>query len=120
MNNVKTGMLGSMIAFAGTFGLALTANAGDAGPDASPRYDDVVVRYADLNLNSVEGAKVLYARLSEAAERACGQEPSWRELKAMREYRACYDRTLQKAVDKVSNAGVQALHDVRKDGAKVG
>jgi UrcA family protein len=121
VHHTKTRILGSVLACAGTLGLVLTANAGDVKPrDAVPKHDDVVVRFADLNLNTNEGARVLYARLSVAAERACGDEPSSRELGARSYFQACYDRTLQKAVDKVSSPGVQALHAVRKDGAKVG
>lgn len=119
-HNTKTRILGTMIAIAGTFGLALAAHAGDARTADAPKHADVVVRYSDLNLNSNDGARVLYARLSAAADEACGREPSARELKARMQYKACYDRTLEKAVGKVGNPGVQALHAVHRDGAKVG
>ena len=114
---VKTGILGSMVAFAGTFGLALAAHAGDV---TTAKHADVVVRYADLDLDSPEGAEALYSRLSAAAARACGNEPDARELKARAQYEACYERTLEKALRKVGNAGVQAVHAVRKGTAKVG
>lgn len=117
---VKTGFLGSMIALAGTFGLALVAHAGEATTATTARHADVVVRYADLDLESPEGAEALYARLSTAAGRACGNEPSTRELKARRQYEACYERTLEKAIRKVGNAGVQAVHAVRTGAATVG
>jgi UrcA family protein len=119
VHNTKTRLLGSMVAFAGTFGLALAAQAGDVAP-AAPKHDDVVVRYADLNLNSEAGVRVLYARLSDAAARACGDEPIGLDLKARAQYEECFDRTLEKAVGKVGNPDVQALHRVRKEGARVG
>ena len=117
---VKTGFLGSIVAFAGTFGLAVVAHAGDVTPPATARHADVVVQYADLDLDSPEGAKALYARLSAAAGRACGNEPSARELTARTQFEACYERTLEKAIRKVGNAGVQAVHAVRKGAATVG
>jgi UrcA family protein len=120
VHNTKTRILGTMIAIAGTFGLAVVAHAGDARTADAPKYADVIVRYSDLNLNSVEGAKVLYARLSSAAGRACGQEPDLREINARMRYKACFDHKLEKAVGKVSNPGVQALHAVHKEGSKVG
>lgn len=119
-HHAKTRILGTLLACAGTFGLALAAHAGDASAASDARHDDVVVRFSDLNLDSDAGARVLYARLSSAAQRACGDEPAPRELKARAHYRACYDRTLEKAVGKVGNPGVQALHATRKDGAQVG
>lgn len=119
-HHIKIRILGTMVALAGSFGLALVAHAGDARTAGAAKYDDVVVRYSDLNLNSTEGARVLYARLSAAADQACGRAPDGRELRASLQYKACFDRTLEKAVGKVGNPGVQALHAERKDGAKVG
>jgi UrcA family protein len=118
-HDLRTRVIGSVVAFAGTLGLALAAQAGEPGTAPAEKHDDVVVRYADLDLTSAEGAKALYARLSSAAERACGKAPNSRELKARSQYKACFDRTLEKAVGKVGNPSVQALHAVR-DGAKVG
>lgn len=114
-HSLKTVILGSTIAVAGASGLA--AHAGEV---ASARHADVVVRYADLDLNSSEGAKTLYARLSAAAERACGNESGARDLGARLQYQACVERALEKAVGKVGNAGVQAVHAVRKGPAAVG
>ena len=116
------GMIGSMIAFVGTFALAASVHAGDAAPDAAPavKHDDVVVRYADLNLASEEGAEALYARLTAAAYRACGNTPMAWEQKARKQYKACVERKLEKAVGKVGNAKDSAVHAVRKEAAKVG
>jgi UrcA family protein len=116
------GMIGSMIAFVGTFALAASVQAGDTSPDAAPavKHDDVVVRYADLNLASEEGAEALYARLSAAAARACGNTPMAWEQKARSEYKACVNRKLDKAVGKVGNPKVSAVHAVRKEATKVG
>jgi UrcA family protein len=108
-NTQKTRMLVTMIALAATAGIATTAQAGDAAR-ASPHYDSVVVKYSDLDLNGVAGNKVLYARLSAAAERACGKEPDSRDLQRRMQYRACYDSALNRAVDKIGSRELQALH----------
>ena len=92
-----------------TAGIASTAQAGDAAK-SSPRYDSVVVKYSDLDLNSAAGNKVLFARLSAAAERACGNAPNARDLQRQAQFRACYDSALNKAVDKIGSRELQALH----------
>ncbi len=87
----KTRMLVTMIACAATAGIASTAQAGDAG-ESSARYDSVVVKYSDLDLDSAAGTKALFARLSAAAERACGNAPNARDLQRQAQFRACYDQ----------------------------
>jgi UrcA family protein len=113
-------VIGSMTALVGTFALALSAQAGEASADATVKHDDVVVRYADLDLASEEGAETLYARLSSAAARACGNTPMAWEHKARKDFKACFDRKLEKAVGKVGHPNVQAVHAVRKEASKVG
>ena len=113
-------VIGSMMAFVGTFALALSAQAGDASINATVKHDDVVVKYADLDLASEEGAQTLYARLSSAAARACGNTPMAWEHKARKDFKSCFDRKLEKADGKVGHPNVQAVHAVRKDAAKVG
>lgn len=108
-NTQKTRILGTMITLAATAGIATTAQAGDAAR-VGPHYDNVVVQYSDLDLNGVAGNKVLYARLSAAAERACGKEPDSRDLRRRMQYRACYDSALNRAVDKIGSRELQALH----------
>ena len=108
-NTQRSRMLVTMIACAATAGFATAAQAGD--PDqASTHYDSVVVQYSDLNLNSIAGNKVLYARLSAAAERACGKDPHARDLQRRMQYRTCYDSALNRAVDKIGSRELQALH----------
>ena len=115
------GMIGSMIAIAGTLALATSAHAGDASPaDTSVKHEDVVVQYADLNLASNDGAQALYARLEAAAARACGNTPMAWEVQARKNFKSCVERKLDKAVGKVNDPNVQALHKVRKEAAKVG
>lgn len=108
----KTRMLVTMTALAATTGVASTAFADN--PDA-PRYDSVVVRYSDLNLDSAAGNHTLYVRLSAAASRACGGEPATRELERTAQYRSCVEETLNSAVDKISSSDQRALGEsIRK------
>ena len=111
-NHTKSRIVGQLVAFAGTFGVALAAQAGEPRAD---RYADVVVSYADLNLATAAGARTLYARLSNAAERACGSFPTSPALEQRLQYKACYERTLNKAVEKVESQQVRALHAAHKD-----
>ena len=112
-NRNTTRMLATMMALAATAGFATVTQADDA-----PRYEDVVVSYSDLNLDSVAGNQKLYARLANAASRACGNEPATRDIERRAEYRACVEETLNRAVDKISSSDqrVQRLaagkHDV--------
>ena len=108
-NTQQTRMFATLIATLATAGIAATAQAGDAAKPGT-RYDDVVVQYSDLDLNSAAGNKVLYARLSAAAERACGNDASARDMKRKAHYRACYDKALNGAVDKIGTRELQALH----------
>ena len=108
-NTQRTRMLVTMIACAATAGFVTTAQAGDSARTKA-HYDSVVVQYSDLDLNGVAGNKVLYARLSAAAERACGYDPHARDLQRRMQYRACYDSALNRAVDKVGSRELQALH----------
>lgn len=108
-NKLQSRMFATMIAVLATAGTASMAQAGDTA-EPYPRHGDVVVQYADLDLNSAAGNKVLYARLSAAAERACGNDASARDLKRKAHYRACYDKALNGAVDKIGTRELQALH----------
>lgn len=106
-NTQKTRMLVTMIAMAATTGFAATAQAGEASAN---HYESVVVSYSDLDLNSAAGNKALYARLSSAAERACGRTPSTRDLELKAQYRSCVENKLNRAVDKIGSNEMQALH----------
>jgi UrcA family protein len=114
---LRTRIFGTALALAGTIGLALPAH---AGAPAGATHTAVVVRYGDLNLAAPDGAKTLYARLEAAADKACGGEPGAQQLSQQAAYRACYDRAMQKAVDKIGRAQVQAVHSARVAGSRVG
>lgn len=108
-NTQQARMLVTMIALATTAAISSTAQAGDAAR-AGTHHNSVVVKYSDLDLNGIAGNKVLYARLSAAAKRACGSESDPRDLQRRMQYRTCYDSTLDRAVDKIGSRELQALH----------
>ena len=106
----KSRIILTMIAIAATTGMATTAQAAST---TAPRYANVVVSYADLNLRSADGSKALYARLSDAASRACGSAPLTRSQQHITHYRACVERKLDRAVAKVGSRTLEALHESR-------
>lgn len=110
-SNRKNLIFVTLLAMAATAGAASTAQA----DTMKTHYDDVVVRFGDLDLDSEADIKVLYARLGNAAARACGNGPVTRGMRARAEYRACVDSKLDRAVDKVGARNLYALH--RKDTA---
>jgi UrcA family protein len=99
---------------------ALSAQAGTQPANSPAATRSVVVRYADLNLGAAEGARTLYARLSAAADAACGGEQYTVDLRSRLAYRACYDQALDKAVRKIDSQQLQALHAARTSSRSVG
>jgi len=67
------------------------------------------VSYADLNLESEEGVRVLYRRLQHATKEVCSPKIT---LSPFANYQAssCYRHTLSDAVDKVNNEGLTRIH----------
>ncbi len=76
------------------------------------------VSYADLNLESEEGVRVLYRRLKRASKALCsaappsiaGSLPESYQTHNGREDRQCYRETLSNAVDKIDNEDLTRIH----------
>ena len=79
-----------------------TAHAGDA--------PSVAVSYKDLNLARPEDARVLYARLQEAAGAVCANYAIVADLQHRAVYERCYTQALATAVSQVNAPQVAALH----------
>jgi UrcA family protein len=93
-----------LVAFAGF------AKAGGAAAAEPPAALSKKVSYADLNLDSQEGAHVLYTRLRYAAEEVC--EPfDGRELSRRSVWRTCVSNALASAVAQINKPKVTALHN---------
>jgi UrcA family protein len=89
------------LALAGSFG-AGSAQAVDA-PSAT-------VRFADLNLHSAEGVRVLYARIRSAAETVCGTRWSVWDHRQVWAWQECYRTTLDDAVRRINQPVLTDLH----------
>ena len=72
----------------------------------------VTVSYADLNIHSAAGARVLYSRLKAASESVCHVE-SYRELGSLSrvaDAENCFDETLDEAVAEIDSAALKRIH----------
>jgi len=68
------------------------------------------VAYGDLNLDSEQGAKVLYARLRRAAEDVC-LPLDGRNLTQRSNWQRCFNNAVASAVAQVNKTTVTALHN---------
>ncbi len=76
------------------------------------------VSYADLNLESEEGVRVLYRRLKRASKALCsvvpprvaGSLPEYYQANIGRDDRQCYREALSNAVDKIDNEDLTRIH----------
>ncbi len=71
------------------------------------------VRYGELDLSDAAAVEALYARLAAAAEGVCGVH-DLRDLRARRDWRACYEAALADAVARLPNAGLAAKHRMQR------
>jgi UrcA family protein len=69
-----------------------------------------IVRYGDLNLDSEQGAKVLYARIRGAAENVCSSLDG-RNLTEKTLWQGCFNKAVASAVVQVNKVRVTALHN---------
>ncbi len=80
--------------------------------------DKASVSYADLNLESEEGVRVLYRRLKRASSNLCsatpprvaGSLPNYYQPYNGAEDRRCYREALSNAVDKIDNEDLTRIH----------
>ena len=91
--------------------VALTLAGAPPAVDAADATDlrRMVVSYADLNIDSRQGARVFYARLSAAATHVCGRADP-RDLVAFSRFRQCYRHATDSAVAQVNKPAVSALY----------
>jgi UrcA family protein len=93
-------------------------NAALAGePDNSVPHK--VVSFRDLNLNSPEGAAVLYRRINSAANEVCGDPDRW-DLSQLK-LQICVKDAVSRAIAQVNNPMLTSLYQAKtgKTGAKV-
>jgi UrcA family protein len=98
------------IAAASLFAFGCAAIGGRALAGEAPQFNTAVVTYGDLNLDSDQGVKVLYARLRGAAQNVCSSFEG-RDLIQKTHWQACFDKAVASAVVRVNNTRVIALHN---------
>jgi len=101
----STGLRG-LIATAIFGALALSFSAVSA---ADPSSASITVKYADLDLASPSGARVLYERIRAAAQSACNY--FW--FKTDADEARCLQNTIAKAVTKVNQPPLTAVYNAK-------
>src|SRR5882724_3767506 len=104
VNSMASILAASFIIFAGA------ALGGSAQAAEAPQYDKTIVAYGDLNLESQQGTKVLYARLRNGAEDVCSSLDG-RNLFLKRLWQTCFDQAVAAAVMQVNRSSLTTLHN---------
>jgi UrcA family protein len=95
-----------LLAAVSAVGWTAAAQASDADHDI-PRQ---VVKFADLNLDSVAGASTLYRRIESAAELVCDDPSGGRGLSAVISLNTCKAQAIGRAVDSVNSVVLTSLY----------
>ncbi len=74
------------------------------------------VRYSDLDISKMKGAKTLYLRIRYAAETLCESTATWRK----KEGAACVRKAIDDAVARVNSPLLSQYHQLRSKGDKAG
>jgi UrcA family protein len=96
--------------------LALASAAASANPNDSSDVRSEKVNYADLNMNTLAGASVLYSRIQDAARRVCGNE---NDLSHLGIRKSCRRTAIAAAVAKVNSPWLTAIHDSKTGGPRL-
>ena len=91
----------------GLAGLSLAGAASAAATDDVAR--EATVRYSESSLATDDGARALYSRLAQAAERVCPDQPAFSRVSAGSVLK-CRQEALSAAVAKIHNQRLAALH----------
>ena len=92
-------------------GLGMPLLASGAAPSQG-ETDRVKVRFADLDIESKAGARVLYGRLKQASRQACNLKSYTqdRSLVYREAAKDCYEGALEKAVSKIDSKALAEIH----------
>jgi UrcA family protein len=93
-----------------TGALWLTGAAASALAEPPPVVKTATVHFADLNLESPEGAHALYSRIRSAAADLCGEQFSLWDGDRLREWKDCYRATIERAVVQLNRPALTAVH----------
>jgi UrcA family protein len=96
-----------ILVLGGLAGFSLAGAASAANTEGTART--LAVRYSESSLATDDGARVLYKRLAQAAERVCPSEPAFARLTTSSVLK-CRQEALSAAVAKIHNQRLAALH----------
>jgi UrcA family protein len=77
---------------------------------ASSAHESVKVNYADLNIDAMAGANVLYKRIETAAQKLCGVSNRRDSLDVVQSQKSCVVNVVESAVKKVDSNVVDSIH----------
>jgi UrcA family protein len=96
-------------------GLMLLGGAGTQIATAAVTGEDVVVRFADLDLATKADAEKLYTRIETAAQQVCRQvDPA--ELERYEAATRCVEKVMARAVSRISSPQLAAVYALRAHG----
>jgi UrcA family protein len=105
--------MGYQLASKACLAIAALSAAMFASPAHAQRpVEQVHVRYADLNLSTPAGARMLAGRISLAARQICGERPTLGP-KAVMQYRACMKSAEHSAASQVAAVTGRQYTDAR-------
>jgi UrcA family protein len=110
-------VVASFFALGGT-ALAQRASAAEApaGQSVTPWSVSFPVRYSDLDVSKIQGAKTLYLRIRYAAETLCESAATW----GKKEGQACVNKAVNDAVARVDAPLLTQYSQLRSKGDKAG
>lgn len=84
-----------------------------ADKDGNATEQTVRVAYHDLDIQSPDGAKQLYARLKRASTTACGVDSYvvLGSIERVMESKQCYRETLDRFVERIDSDALERLHN---------
>ena len=83
-----------------------------AGDVDESSVNKVKVSFADLNIDHVAGAKVLYRRLQQASAEVCDVDTFQKlgSLERLAKTQQCYEITLDQAVAEIDSVALKEIH----------
>ncbi len=108
-SGLRRSLAAAAIAAVATAGMVLMVTPARADTSDSPTA--VKVRFADLNLSSPQGAKVLYMRLKMAAESVCDDDDEFIDLVQRTETERCVREAIEAAVVRVDSPQLSQVYN---------
>jgi len=110
---MKSSRWSALLLAAGLLGALAVSPLARAGSELG--VPSSVVRFHDLNLNSVQGVRTLYGRIRRAAGEVCAPYEATDSLIPSAAWRSCFEQAVAGAVRRVDSPLLTAYH-ARVDG----